>query len=173
MLLFDPLRCRPQAAVGLLSVKVRAAPGIRRSQALDLAAVRQLLSEAHLPTEDLANAPGLHCRVLEAGDEVLGVIGLQCADGGALVRSLAVAPPYRGQGWGRQLLATLERDAYGLGIQQLVLLTETAQAFFAAQGYAVVDRTHVPEELQQTAEFRSLCPASAICMTKLLEGVNG
>jgi len=173
LLFFDPLRGWPRSALGLLSVKASAAPSIRRSQALDLVAVRQLLSEAHLPTEDLASAPGLHCWVLAAGDEVLGVVGLQCTDGGALVRSLAVAPGYRGQGWGRQLLATLERDARGLGIQQLVLLTETAQAFFAAQGYAVVDRTHVPKELQQTAEFRSLCPASAICMTKSLEGVNG
>ena len=132
------------------------APSIRRSHALDLAAVRLLLSAAHLPTTDLTNAPGLRCWVLEAGGELIGVIGLECAASGALVRSLTVAPAYRGQGWGHKLLSTLEREARALGIRQLVLLTETAQAFFTAHGYAVIDRARVPEELHETAEFRSL-----------------
>jgi amino-acid N-acetyltransferase len=49
-----------------------------------------------------------------------------------------------------------------------VLLTETAEKFFRAIGYEVIDRRHVPEEIKQSAEFRSLCPASAVCMSKLL-----
>jgi amino-acid N-acetyltransferase len=68
---------------------------------------------------------------------------------------------------------TLEREAGALGIRQLVLLTESAQPFFTALGYMVIDRGHVPEALRQTAEFRSLCPVSAVCMTKSLESRHG
>ena len=54
-----------------------------------------------------------------------------------------------------------------------MLLTETAEKFFRAIGYEVIDRRHVPEEIKQSAEFRSLCPASAVCMTKLLPSARG
>jgi amino-acid N-acetyltransferase len=107
--------------------------------------------------------------VLEQCDELIGVIGLECTDSEALVRSLVVAKDHHGQGWGRELLRTLEREAGALGIRQLVLLTETAQLFFSAHGYAAIDRAHAPEALQRTAEFRSLCPVSAVCMTKWLQ----
>jgi len=86
----------------------------------------------------------------------------------ALLRSLAVAPSYQQRGMGRRLVARLEREAQADDVEQLVLLTETAEKFFRAIGYEVIDRRHVPEDIKQSAEFRSLCPASAICMSKLL-----
>lgn len=150
-----------------------AAPSIRRTRAQEFEAVRLLLSGAGLPTADLSSAPGLRCWVLEAGVELVGVIGLECAGNGGLVRSLMVAQPYRGQGWAGELLATLEREACALGVRQLVLLTETAEGFFAARGYATIDRRYVPEELKESEEFHSLCPASAVCMTKSLESSHG
>jgi hypothetical protein len=36
----------------------------------------------------------------------------------------------------------------------------------------VIEREYVPEEIKQSAEFQSLCPASAICMTKSLHFVG-
>jgi amino-acid N-acetyltransferase len=54
------------------------------------------------------------------------------------------------------------------GVEQLVLLTEAAEQFFHAIGYEAIDRSSVPEAIKQSAEFRSLCPASAVCMTKYL-----
>ena len=154
-------------------LSVNATPSIRRARAADLGHVRFLLSEAQLPTADLDTAPGLRCWVLELGDELIGTIGLECAGNGALVRSLTIAKIHRGQGWGRALLSALEREARSLDIRQLVLLTETAQPFFAAHGYAVIDRRYVPEELKHSAEFQSLCPVSAVCMTKSLEHGDG
>lgn len=154
-------------------MKAQVAPTIRRSRAADLPAVGRLLSDARLAAADLSSAPDLRCWVLEAGGELVGVIGLECAASGALVRSLTVVPAYRGQGWARELLRTAEREARALGIRQLVLLTETAQAFFVAHGYGVIERADVPEELQRTAQFRSLCPAAAICLGKSLETVSG
>ena len=52
------------------------------------------------------------------------------------------------------------------GIGQLVLLTQTAEQFFARRGYAVIAREAAPAAVQHSAEFRSICPASATCMTQ-------
>ena len=141
---------------------------IRRGKLADLAAALTLLQGAGLPTEDLTSAPGLHLWVLCAEKSLVGVIGLERFDAGALLRSLAVEPAHQRRGLGRQLVARLEHDARADGVQQLVLLTETAEAFFRRLGYEAIDRRYVSEDLKQSAEFRALCPASAVCMTKSL-----
>jgi amino-acid N-acetyltransferase len=143
-------------------------PQIRRSQPGDLAAVRDLLQGAGLPTDDLMCAAGLQICVLEAEGLVAGVIGLERFGAGGLLRSLAVAPEYRGRGLGHELVAQLERDAQAGGVERLVLLTETAEAFFRRLGYVPTERRNVPDAIKQSAEFRSLCPASAVCMSKSL-----
>jgi amino-acid N-acetyltransferase len=141
-------------------------PAIRPGKTADLATVLALLKGAGLPTDDLTSAPDLYLWVLEAEREVVGVIGVQSFGSSALLRSLAIAPSFQRRGWGHQLVAQLERDVRGNGVEQLILLTQTAESFFRGIGYEVVDRQDVPEEVKQSAEFRSLCPASAVCMTK-------
>jgi amino-acid N-acetyltransferase len=148
--------------------------GIRASASSDLAAVAALLHRASLPIEDLATAPDLKLWVLEIAGELAGAVGLEgTGSAGRLLRSLAIAAPYRGRGLGQALVAHVESDASGLGIERLVLLTETAQPLFQRLGYEVIDRSAVPEQLRQSAEFRSLCPASAVCMSKALNGRRG
>jgi amino-acid N-acetyltransferase len=143
-------------------------PTIRRCHAADLAAAATLLRGAGLPTDDLTSAPSLHLWVLEADESLFGVIGLERFGADALLRSLAVAASHQQRGLGHKLVAQLERDAQADGVEQFVLLTETAEKFFRGIGYEVIDRHDVPEEIKQSAEFRSLCPASAVCMRKLL-----
>lgn len=140
----------------------------RDSHPGDLAAIQELLHRAGLPTDDLRCAPGLQVYVLEAEGLLAGVIGLERFGASALLRSLAVEPEYRGRGLGRELVAQLERYAQAGGVERLVLLTETAEAFFRRLDYVPIDRSNAPEAIKQSAEFRSLCPASAICMTKPL-----
>ena len=141
---------------------------VRRGAAPDLAAVLALLREARLPTEDLTSAPGLQFWVLESEGRLIGVIGLERFGTGALLRSLAVASEHQRQGFGHQLVTRLEQDARSTGVERLVLLTETAEAFFGRLGYEPIDRGYVPDEIKESAEFRSLCPASAVCLTKTL-----
>jgi amino-acid N-acetyltransferase len=148
-------------------------PSIRRAQASDQTAVLQLLGGAGLPTADLASVPDLQLWVAEIEGGLVGVIGLERFGTGALLRSLCVAPYYQRCGLGQELVARLERDAHAGGIERLVLLTETAEAFFRRLGYEIIDRTDVPAELKESAEFRSLCPASAVCLTKSLAGPSG
>jgi amino-acid N-acetyltransferase len=145
-----------------------ASVAIRRGLATDLPAVAQLLLSAGLPIADLASAREFQSWVLEEKDSLIGVIGLERFDHEALLRSLAVAPKHRKRGLGHELVARLEVDAQRDGILRLVLLTETAQAFFQGLGYHVTDRSQVSDTVKQSAEFRALCPVSAICMSKAL-----
>jgi amino-acid N-acetyltransferase len=85
-----------------------------------------------------------------------------------LLRSLAVAPAWQGQGLGSALVAHAEQAARQRGIAALYLLTPTAEAFFARRGYVRLPREAAPSVLRQTTEFASLCPASAVCLTRTL-----
>jgi amino-acid N-acetyltransferase len=106
----------------------------------------------------------------EAGRAVIAAGALERFGSTALLRSVVVADSQRSRGLGRQLIAELERWSAGQGIRQLVLLTQTAEAFFRALGYRVIERSGAPAAVQQSAEFRSLCPSSATCMVKDLAG---
>jgi amino-acid N-acetyltransferase len=144
------------------------AHSIRRGQAADLPAIMQLLDDASLPTSDLPNARELQTWVVEDADSILGVVALERFGGEALLRSLVVAPEQQKRGVARDLVARLELDAQAQGIQRLVLLTETGESFFRRLGYAITDRGGVSDGVRQSAEFRSLCPLSAVCMIKAL-----
>jgi N-acetylglutamate synthase-like GNAT family acetyltransferase len=135
----------------------------------DRAAVRSLLAEARLPVPDLDQAPELTFWVVrDAAGRPIGAIGLERQADVGLLRSLVVAPGRRRHGLGRTLVRTLEEHANATGVAQLVLLTETAEAFFRRLGYAVIDRGTAPPAVAASAEFRTLCPSTAVCMTKRL-----
>ena len=131
----------------------------------DLAAVRQLLESAGLPTSDLATA-GPQFAVIRDGQQIIATGALQCFGSVALLRSVAVAPDRRGAAVGRRIVQELERVARAAEIRRLVLLTQTARQFFAHLGYRVIERADAPQEVQGSEEFRSLCPSSASCMVK-------
>ncbi len=142
---------------------------IRRGEPADFAGVAALLQQAKLPTDDLTSAPGLQLWVLEVEGKLAGAIALEGEGSVArLLRSLVVAPAQQCRGLGYSLVSRVERDARAQCVQQLVLLTETAQGFFNRLGYQVTERSAAHQPLQQSAEFRSLCPASAVCMAKSL-----
>jgi amino-acid N-acetyltransferase len=132
-------------------------------------AVRSLLVRAALPVEDLDSAD-VRFIVASENDELVGVVGLQQFGRAGLLRSLAVRQDLRGSGIGGKLIDALESLAREGGLDQLVLLTQTAASFFAARGYRAIDRVDAPAAVHGSAEFRSLCPASASCMSKQLDG---
>jgi amino-acid N-acetyltransferase len=135
----------------------------------DLMAIRALLRSAELPTEDLHESAGARFWVVRHGSKLTGAIGLERFGAAGLLRSLVVDPSHRSAGIGVQLVRALESDAAAARVMQLVLLTQTAQSFFERLGYGVIDRALAPEAVRTSSEFRSLCPASAVCMTKTLE----
>jgi amino-acid N-acetyltransferase len=146
----------------------RRAVEVRAASAEDLGTVQALLDASGLPSADVAEH-FKHFVVARDGDWLVGVAGMEQYGEAALLRSVCVAEGARGTGLGRALCDEMERRAAARGVGALYLLTTTAQAFFEARHFDVIDRAEAPEVIRGTAEFRSLCPATAICMRKRLE----
>ena len=141
---------------------------LRAGNEADATRIRALLEAEDLPTRDLSTSTPQFLVVSDERDEAFAVGGLQWFGKTALLRSVVVAPFARGTGLGQKVVHALEDAARDGRADQLVLLTLTAQSFFERQGYRVIDRGSVPDDVQASEEFRSLCPASAICMAKKL-----
>ncbi len=101
---------------------------------------------------------------------VVGAMGLEIYRPFALARSLVVSQDRWGQGVARQLYKRSESYARQQGVASLYLLTLTASGFFGKRGFVEIDRSSVPDEIQKTREFAEICPASATCMVKHLNG---
>jgi amino-acid N-acetyltransferase len=138
-------------------------------QSPDLAQVRQLVREAGLPTEDLADTDLSHFLGFGSREKPSGVVGLELFGEDALLRSLVVDPSERGTGGGRLLVAAAEEHARSLGVRSVYLLTTTAERFFERLGFRRVDRDSAPAAIRATREFANLCPASAAFMIKRLD----
>lgn len=140
---------------------------MRPATPLDQAAIRHLLLDSRLPVDDLETA-AIDFIVARDATGLMGVIGLERFGSAGLLRSLAVRDDQRGRGVGGQLVRAIEGRAVSLGVQQLVLLTETAAPFFGKRGYAAIARDQAPTTVQRSSEFHVICPASATCMLKPL-----
>ena len=131
------------------------------------AAVRELLTASELPVQDLDTA-AVAFLVADDNGVLAGVVGVQAFGDVGLLRSLAVRPEYRRTGIGDRLVAAAEHHAQARGLHRLVLLTQTAADFFTKRGYRPIERAQAPTAVQASAEFQSLCPASAACLSKQL-----
>jgi amino-acid N-acetyltransferase len=144
-----------------------AASVVESALAADLVPILALLETSGLPTSDL-EAGEAEFVVMRDEGTVVAAGALQRFGSTALLRSVVVADHQRSRGLGQQVLRELERRARRQNIGQLVLLTESASEFFLRAGYRTLARGAAPAELQQSAEFQSLCPSSATCMSKAL-----
>lgn len=142
---------------------------VRPASTADLSAVEDLLRRSKLPPEGVKESLDSFV-VAEADDRIVGVAGVErCGDYG-LLRSAAVDPEWRGLGVGRALVERVIADAQEAGVPALYLLTTTAEKYFPGFGFRTTARDAVPLEVQNTAEFRDLCPSSATVMTLDLGG---
>ena len=140
---------------------------LRSATVTDRPLIQLWLEQHRLPTEDLSDIfNSLYVGI--QGDEVVGVGGIERHGADGLLRSLVIAPSMQRQGYGQQLCRQLIMQAQRDGIQTLYLLTNTAPLFFAQLGFQRIERQSAPITMQQTTEFKSLCPDSAICMQLLL-----
>jgi|SRR4051812_46337573 amino-acid N-acetyltransferase len=134
----------------------------------DLPAIQALLGRCGLPTEDLQRERLDNFVACRSGDQLVGVVGIDTVGDIGLLRSLAVAPEFRGRRIAHALWMRAHDDAVGGAVRRLYLLTTTAERLFARWGFCRVARDLVPAPLQATEEFTSLCPTSAIAMTLTL-----
>jgi amino-acid N-acetyltransferase len=126
------------------------------------------LAKAKLPTDDIDEAGRLFWRFESADQVPLGFGGLEIHGKDALLRSLLTLPPAQRRGIGRSMVAALEIEALAAGAQRIWLLTMDAAPFFARLGYAESARDKAPAAIQASAQWRLLCPAAAVAMSKRL-----
>lgn len=140
---------------------------LERATVTDLGTVLRLLSESGLPMADLHQHIEAFTLAKSAGT-VVGTVGLEVYGKLGLLRSLCVAPGHRSQGIAGTLLTAMTSHATAEGVQTLYLLTTGAAAYFAGRGFGSVSRDAVPPAIRGTAQFSSLCPSTAVCMSKTI-----
>ena len=140
---------------------------IRNAKQHELLDILKLLDECELPKEGLA-AHVSTTLVARNQSELVGCCALELFQEYALLRSVAVKPSYRSQGLGGRLTRSALDLAMRHKISNLYLLTESANTFFSRLGFEPISRCDVPETVQRSVEFTTLCPDSAMVMTMSL-----
>ena len=132
--------------------------------------IKQILEASDLHHQDIRPSQLQHFLIVKDDTELTlaGLVGLEQKNDVGLLRSLAVANAYRRQGLATQLVNKIEEYARSQKVVILYLLTLTAEDFFSERGYQKTDRKAAPAALQETTEFKSLCPQTAVCMKKRL-----
>ncbi len=144
---------------------------LRRANADDLPAVEALLSASGLPTQGVASRIRDFI-IAEHDGHAIGAIGLESYGSHGLLRSAVVAKEWQGKGVGRSLVERLLQETQLRGISSVYLLTTTAEDYFPSFGFSRVDRSAVPDELMESAEFQGACPASATVMHRSAREVS-
>ncbi|MGV3658395.1 MAG: arsenic resistance N-acetyltransferase ArsN2 [Chitinophagaceae bacterium] len=125
-----------------------------------------LLQKNNLPTEDLNEETRLFGTYED--EELVGIAGVELYGEDALIRSVCVDEAYRSKGMAELLTEHIEQYAKRKGAGMLYLLTTTAENYFKRKGFVKVNRQDVPEAVQQSSEFSSVCPSTAAVLKKEL-----
>ena len=141
---------------------------ITRASDADGPSILQLLRDSELPIDGLVDHLNT-AFVARDGAAIVGCAAVEMYPDGALLRSVAVTPAARGRGVGERLAEAAITLARSLQAPALYLLTTTAESYFPRFGFVRTTRDQVPRDVQQSIEFRSACPASAIVMRKSLD----
>jgi amino-acid N-acetyltransferase len=138
---------------------------IRNATSADLSSVESLLSGSDLPLDGVRDN---FSNFVVAEDEgtIAGAIGFEQFGSLALLRSAVVAPEQRGSGIGQRLVEQLLLRAEEAGVEELYLLTTTAERYFPRFGFTLTTRSAVPNAVKASAEFQGACPDTAIVMTR-------
>jgi len=136
---------------------------LRPATLADWPQVTQLLSAAQLPLDGAQEHLTGFMLALRDG-QLVGCAALERYGEAALLRSVAVRAEARSSGVGRALVNAVLAQARANGVQQVVLLTETARGYFPRFGFREIARAAAPEAVKVSAEFTTVCPQSATVM---------
>lgn len=141
---------------------------IRSALPSDLSSLTALLRESDLPVAGLPVSLE-HFFVAEQGGGVIAAAGLEVYGRSALLRSVVVHPQHRGTGVGRRLVIRALDHTRRLHLDEVFLLTTTAQEWFPRFGFEPSEPSRVPESMRTSAEFTGACPATAVLMRLRLD----
>lgn len=144
---------------------------ITKASDRDQESVYSLLKLVNLPIEGVAD--NFHnFFVAWEGNKLLGCGGVEIYEDVGLIRSVAVHPSFQNRGLGQKLVETIQKYSIEKGLNEIYLLTETAEEFFSKLEFNVIPRDEVDNRVKQSIEFTTLCPDSATCMVKTLKENN-
>ena len=127
--------------------------------------IANLLSDNQLPTVDICD-DSVKLFVGVISNEIIGIIGIEKYKHTGLLRSLAVKDLYKNREIGKKLVKQIFNFCIFENIEELYLLTTTAEKYFDKLGFQKIDRLKVPDVVKQTREFKDICPLSAVVMYK-------
>ncbi len=130
--------------------------------------LKAALGKAGLPAEDVEVEGPLFWRFQTEDDVPVGFGGLEMHGREALMRSVVILPPLRGQHIGAAIVRLIETEARVLGARAIWLVTERAALFFERLGYTAVAADDVPAAIRGSAQFRNVAPVRATAMVKRL-----
>ena len=128
-------------------------------------AIIGLLRSEKLPVDDLPLTLE-NFFTATIGEQVIAAIGLERYGHDGLLRSMVVNNAHRNNHIASGLVQQLEDFAAKSGIDNMYLLTETAQHYFEKKGYQTISREGVPVAIRGSSEFSHVCPVSAVVMKK-------
>jgi amino-acid N-acetyltransferase len=140
---------------------------LKHAKMEDLPLIQDLLLKENLPALDIV-LDIIHIFLFYENKNLVGITGLENFRKFGLLRSVVVVDDYKGKGKGKTMCRLTMEKASEMGVEELYLLTETAEDFFKSIGFETIDRAEAPGFIKSTTEFKNLCPASAAFMRKEL-----
>jgi amino-acid N-acetyltransferase len=159
----DAIAARLDAIEPMLATPPRT--GIAPASPEDRAAIEAVLRDAGLPLDGCGET---HFAVARTAGELAGVAGVERHGAHGLLRSVAVAPAYRGRHVGDALVADRVAWARSDGSQTVSLLTTGADRYFERLGFARIDRAQLPAELLRSTQLAIPACSTAVAMTRQL-----
>jgi len=131
----------------------------------DIANILRFMKENKLPVSDV-DIFKQQFIVASFHRRIIGCVAIEIFGKTGLLRSLAVDISFRNWGIGKKLMVKADALSNENRIKNLYLLTTTASEFFLKNGWSVINRDSVPEEIACSTEFAFICPSTAVCMMK-------
>lgn len=138
------------------------------ARAHDLEPALELLRRLDLPEKGVVEHFG-HFHVVRDDGRVVGLSGLEVHGADGLLRSVAVEPVYRGQGFAAALVEASLGLARRVGLRAVYLLTTTAPDYFRRHGFTDCPREEAPEGIRESWEFREGCPSTSVFTKKAVD----
>jgi amino-acid N-acetyltransferase len=127
--------------------------------------VLSLLQRVQLPIEGVTEFFAHFMIAKNGAGHIIGYVGLEPHGQIGLLRSAAVHPDYQRHKIGTRLVFSLLHQARQSGLTEIVLLTATAQGFFAKTfGFQPAKRWRYNKRLQPSPEWNLPHCSSAILM---------
>lgn len=138
---------------------------IEAAQAVDQAAILNLLAETELPPEGVIDHLDGFLVAHDGSRELVACAGLERHGKIGLLRSVAVSPRLQKSGLGSRIVSALISEAKKKDMEEIVLLTTTARDFFARRfNFVETTRDAYDKSLKNSLEWTLPRCASAVVM---------